>query len=105
MALRGRAVTGGTASRRRDLGRRIIDDGGCDLIRIDADWLSLAADIGTAFGSALSPCDWRKVAGPADEAAASAPYGDDARRSPRMAGSGTGRAAGADGLRRGRGDG
>ncbi len=115
MVLGGRVVTGDAAFCRRDLCRQVVDDGGHYLIKVDDNQPTLKADIAAAFGPAFSPLRpaqggrrGRRGDDPGQARrpgrAAGAADHDDAQRLPRLAGRGAGRAAGADGGRRRRGD-
>ena len=107
----GRVITGDAAFCRRDLGRQVVDDGGHSRIKVDDYPPTPRADIATAFGPSSSPLraaeggravrpgDYPGQARRAGRAAAVAGH-DDAQRLPRLAGPGTGRAAGANGRRR-----
>jgi hypothetical protein len=115
MVLEGRVITGDAAFCQRDLCRQVVDDGGHYLIKVDDNQPTLRADIATAFGPSFSPlraAEGGRAVRPGDGAgqarragrAAAVAGHDDAQRLPRLAGPGTGRAAGADGRRRRGGD-
>jgi hypothetical protein len=111
MVVQGRVITGDAAFCQRDLCRQVVDDGGHYLLKVDENQPTLRADIATAFGPSFSPLRAAEGGrrgrrgddpGQARRAgrAAGAADDDDARRLPRLAGGGAGRAAGADGDRR-----
>jgi hypothetical protein len=111
MVLHGRVITGDAAFCQRDLGDQVVGEGGHYLIKVDGNQPTLLADIGSAFGPAFSPlraaCGRRRGrhgddAGQARRPgrAADAEAHDDAQLVSRLAGRGSGRAAGSGGERR-----
>jgi hypothetical protein len=107
MVLEGRAITGDAAFCQRDLCRQVVGGGGHYLLKVDDNQPGLKADIEAALSPPRAPAPRRRARGGGDPGqarragrAAAAGRDDDARRLPRLAGPGAGRAAGARGDRR-----